>query len=98
MQSFRAQALAIVSICLQIFGAQALATARYARTALARKALATARYARTALARKALATNTAFGAKSHSYHQRYARTAYWHDKAIATVNDTPTQLPGTTKP
>ena len=36
--------------------------------------------------------------QSHSYCQRYAYTAYWHDKAVATVNDTPTQLLGTTKP
>ena len=36
--------------------------------------------------------------QSHSYCKRYARTAIWHDKAIATVNDTPAQLSGTTKP
>ena len=44
-------------------------------------ALATVRLVRTALAWQ-----------SHSYRQRYARTAIWHDKAIATVNDTPAQL------
>ena len=30
--------------------------------------------------------------QSHSYHKRYAHTAIWHDKAIATINDTLAQL------
>ena len=93
------KALAIVRPPAQL-GAQALGNARYARTALARKALAITSILLHSFGAQSLSyrptVRTVLARQRKNYSQRYARTAIWHDKAIATVNDTPAQLFGTT--
>ena len=79
------------------FGAQSLSYRPTVRSALARNSLSYRPIRPHSFGAQALATvstrlHSYLARQSHSYRQRYARTAMGHGKAIATVNDTSARL------